>query len=88
MGGARSTWIDVAAPGPVKPGLARQAVFVLCAAIFAADLFEPSLYALATLYAIPVLISTWWPLAAATRASVTGVPSPSAWRCRWSAMSA
>ena len=67
MAGARPTWIDVAAPGPVKPGLARQAVFVLCAAIFAADLLEPSLYALATLYAIPVLISTWARSRRATR---------------------
>ncbi|HVS18503.1 MAG TPA: PAS domain-containing protein, partial [Planctomycetota bacterium] len=59
MGRARPTWIDVTVPGPVKPGLARQAVLVLCAAIFAADLLEPSVTALATLYAIPVLISTW-----------------------------
>jgi diguanylate cyclase (GGDEF)-like protein/PAS domain S-box-containing protein len=59
MGGARPTWIELAAPRPVKPALARRAVVVLCAAIFAADLIEPAVSALATLYAIPVLISTW-----------------------------
>lgn len=59
MAATRPNWIDGAAPRPVKPGLALQGVIVLCAAIFAADLREPSLSALATLYAIPVLISTW-----------------------------
>lgn len=59
MGGARPTWIELAAPRPVKPALARRAVVVLCVAIFAADLIEPAVSALATLYAIPVLISTW-----------------------------
>jgi diguanylate cyclase (GGDEF)-like protein/PAS domain S-box-containing protein len=67
MGPARPTWIELAAPRPVKPALARQAVVLLCAAIFAADLLEPAVSALATLYAIPVLISTWVGTRRATR---------------------
>ena len=45
--------------GATKPGLIRQAVLVLCAAIFLTDLVGPKSLALSALYAIPVMISVW-----------------------------
>lgn len=51
--------LQAARRGVGKPSLIRQAVLVLCGAIFVTDLFEPKILALSALYAIPVMISVW-----------------------------
>jgi diguanylate cyclase (GGDEF)-like protein/PAS domain S-box-containing protein len=55
----RHNWIEIGPASPVRPALALQAVLVLCVAIFVTDLLQPGVSGLSTLYAIPVLISTW-----------------------------
>jgi diguanylate cyclase (GGDEF)-like protein/PAS domain S-box-containing protein len=44
---------------PVNPRVLAPAIAVLVFAIFAVDFFEPSVLALASLYAVPILVSLW-----------------------------